>query len=517
MAEPTVHLGSADDGVVAAGPIRMEQIDACIGVVRDELSAERSPDVRAALMADLGELLWNRYVVLSEEGEASVEQALADAIDALEAALRLPAIDAERRLDIDWWIAHAWIDHFGLSEDLGDLDRVVGAVEQLLVDPVGGPAAEANARGMLGQAYLVLSAERGPSERDRAITELGAALRIIRDNPDEPEPRWWWTAVEAYGSAVAQRWHGELNAADLDGAIVHLNALACHNQRSDVPTEPSILGELGRLLHDRAALRLAGSAEGEKLAGLADLDAAVVWTHEAAERVSRDDPDRVAILFAAALAGWEHYQQSSDVAELSHVDELYARAIAAEARRGHGRAMLIRLRALVRDELFTMNASLVDDPLWGASSPFLAPREDEPVPPCLPGLLRIRAEYVDEAVRRYEATPVGDPARARLAAMIAAAEFVAYQRHGRELDWRRTLILLEEARSGIPQGADALLGTLGAVHIAAAREGEVGHAELAMDLLNRALALVEPDSPYARELETLWAHARAIRDIFSSH
>jgi hypothetical protein len=509
MAESTVDVGSADDGVDVAEPMTVEQIDACIDVIRAELSDERAADGRAELLADLGEMLWNRYVVLSEEGQGPVELALTAAIDALEAARRQPAIDAERRLEIGWWIAYAWIDHFGLSEDVADLDRVVAALEELLDGPAGAAAAEANARGMLGQAYLVLSAQRGPLYRDRAITELNAALRLMRDDPGEPEPRWWWTAIEAYGSALAQRWHGELNAVDLDEAIVHLDGLACHNRRAGVSTDPGLLSELGRLLHDRAALRLAGSTEGDQLVGIADLDAAVAWTHEAADQVSADDPDHVAILFAAALAGWEHYQQSGDVTELSHVDELYTRAISAEARTGDGRAMLERLRELVRDELFTIEPSLVDP-----ASPFLDPGDGPPRPG---GLLRIRARYIDEAVRRYEATPVGDPTRARLAAMIAGAEYVAYQREGRELDWRRTLTLLEEARSGVPHGADALLGPLAAVHIAAAREGQVGHAELAMDLLNRALALAEPGSPYALELEILWAHARAIRDIFSSH
>src|SRR5262249_26811236 len=150
--------------------------------------------------------------------------------------------------------------------------------------------AEANARGMLGQAYVVLSSERGAYHRDRAIAELGAALEIVREHPDpDGAPHWWWTAVEAYGSALAARWHAELNAPDLDDAIWHLAALVGRSHSDDLledPTdEPGVLSELGRLLHDRAALRLAGSTASEQLAGLADLDAAVGWTSQAARVV----------------------------------------------------------------------------------------------------------------------------------------------------------------------------------------------------------------------------------------
>ena len=64
----------------------------------------------------------------------------------------------------------------------------------------------------------------------------------------------------------------------------------------------------------------------------------------------------------------------------------------------------------------------VDDPVWMVTpSPLLAPRADGPGPARPGERLRIRPEWVAEAVDRYEATAPDDPTRAGLAVMIAGA------------------------------------------------------------------------------------------------
>jgi hypothetical protein len=424
--------------------LTLEQIDACLATVRAELSTL----VTASALADLAQLLWHRYVVRSGAGEEPDEQELEAAIDALEAARVVSTVDESRRRELTWWAAHAWLEQYGRSENSAHLDRIVRVLEDLLDAGLDDPEVEASARGMLGQAYVVLSAERGAFARDRAIEELAAALSLAGDEAyDIPEPAWWWTAVEAYGSALASRWHAELNADDLDEAIAQLSALSIHNGsiHSGQTQCPAVLAELGKLLHERAALRLAGPTDGDRLAGLADLDAAAAWTARAVEIVEPDDPDLVAIRYAAALAAWEHCRQTRDAAELSHVDGRYRKALAALPADADSRTALAGLRALVR--------AAADNPQWTQHPhPLLDRRDDPTVRP----LLRIKIEHIDEAIRRHDTSRAGDPGRAGLAAMIASAEIGAFRTGRRELDWAATLRRLAEAEQGLPYAADRL-------------------------------------------------------------
>jgi hypothetical protein len=506
MAEPIVRCGDE--------PLSLAEIENEVAAVREDLAARPANEDRTDLVAELGELLWNRYVALSESDDGSTVEALGEAIHGLEAARALATVDSPRWLDMTWWVAQAWIDHFGLSDDVRDLDRVASALEDLLARPVHDPLTEANTRGMLGQAYVVLSSKRGAYHRDRAIAELANALRLVHEHPDpEAPPQWWWTAVEAYGSVLAARWHAELNAPDLDEAIWHLAALAGRAQSADLPGEPAtdepgVLSELGRLLHDRAALRLAGSSTGEQLAGLADLDASVGWTAQAARMVGDDDPDLLAILLAAALAGWDLYLHCADPTVLSRVDDLYSRMLDVQDPDADGYAALVGLRTMVRAERLLHDGSRLDDPQWTAgiaaartfgTDPMAHPlldredREDaEDSGPALParlrGLLGIHDEYGEVARQRLASTVAGDPTRAGLAAMIAAAEVRALQHRRRDLDWRGLLELVELARAGLPEAGESLL-VLGAVgHIMAAVDGEPGHAEQAIGALERAAA-----------------------------
>jgi hypothetical protein len=310
---------------------------------------------------------------------------------------------------------------------------------------------------------------------------------------------------------LAARWHAELNAPDLDEAIWHLAALAGRGQSDDLPgdpptDEPGVLSELGRLLHDRAALGLAGSTASEQLAGLADLDAAVGWTAQAARMAGDDDPDLLAILLAAALAGWDHYLHCGDPAVLSYVDDLYSRMLDAQDPDADGYPALVGLRTMVRAEQRLHDGDRLDDPQWtdgvgDATQMFatrapattaahaLLDRDDDPgIPARLRGLLGIHDQCREAARLRLASTVAGDPARAGLAAMIATAEVRALRRGLHDLDWRGLLDLIDLARAGLPDAGESLLVLSAVAHIVAAADGEAGHAEQAVGALDRAAA-----------------------------